>query len=739
MIYQNNFRYGEISRLTAGRFDTEAYSQGAFEFTNAQTMVAGGFKRRPPLKIEGALFSDKDKKVPLNEIYKLKQFSLSETISYILGFSATEVYLFQYDYISEKVEYLSKNPYPNKPGTDTPITMTKTVASKINTAQYYDRMYVVSHDFYPMVIEVNASSNQFSINTYAFLKNQDGKKLLSSVPSYDDLIKAGADKDAASKFGGKTLYPIYTKDGIRYYIDQERTEEYTLYDNEGMEPISSGSDIENYDVYQDDDLCTIGDENTYPSVVAIINDCLYFAATRNRPQVFWRSRIIGSSQWVEDFSSDSMHDFICYEVVATEETSLVDDDHLPRTPIKVDDVIQYHQENGNPVWYRPLLKFENPKTYYNPDDEWKVYEEKNHWVSSNRVYKQVVQIDETNAETYWYTNPEFTGEQYDTEIYGNPVQQPMIQYDFSDYTAIISSKTRASFVTTDSCALRLELNTGRQDRIIGITSACEKIIVCTTTSEWLMPDSLSAISNLTISPYQNFGSLDVPPVVINGSMIFLQRSNVLREFFLYEGYMNNSDLTSLNREILDGKVVEIVSKNTPTPCIYVVLDNGEMRVLTYDKEIGIQAWSKWKAADGAKIVSLSVIENGSQDILVAIVKRNDGSQILCSFDENEEDIFLDFGDKSYETRLETTYAEIIDNSLAFGRFKRAKSAWVRPYNTGYMYMGNDERQMKKTSYKLGSDDYRFVLLGSSERKFSMKLVSSDGDPMNILALAWEAD
>ena len=709
MIYQNNFRYGEISRRNAGRFDMEAYSQGAFQFINAQTMVAGGFKRRPPLK----------KLIDLeDEIFCIRRLRLSESLSYCIAFADTKVYL--YRFVLKQFTLTGEASYPEG------YVMTSDVANSMSYSQYYDRMYFASRSFHPFFIQVDPISNTFIIKKLPFITNKDGKKLIAVVPSREKLEESGASENVIA-LGGKIVYAKFVDSAIKYYFYDENDEmynqEYTEAANFPPEQINADTSIGFESYPDDDDLCVDNDPNTYPAIVSIINDSMYLANTARRPHTIWKSRILGSSQWITDNSSDSMHDFIRFQFVYTESKDIVDIADMPQAPIK--DV--YYQTSGNDAWYKPAKK---PDGGFYSEVEWQ-YQDYNVELLRHQVVDP--ETDEVISTTY---TEKGSGLEYNPDVNGSPVRRPVLEYDFSDPDKIIKKTTDISLISTDSCAMKFDLNTGSQDSIVSITSACGRIIVCTTTSEHTLPAHFSAVSNSSAEVYGYHGSLSIRPVVLNDSFIFIQRGNVAREFFLYEGYMNRADLCAINREILDADIVDMTVKNTPEPCVYITLSNGEMRVLTYDKELGIQSWSRWTFS-GLEIISTAVLDRAADSILIALVSEGK-KQMICQFDENANK-YTDIETHSYSTKVETPYAEIIDQNLVFGRYKRAKSAWIRPYETGRVSMGNDERQMNLSNSALGSEDYRFALMGSSKRQFSMKLESYNNEPMNILALAWEAD
>ena len=717
MIYQNNFRYGEISRLTAGRFDMEAYSQGAFKFENAQTMVAGGFKRRPPLKIMAELQEN---------LLRIIQFSISQTLSYCIGFTENKIMLYR-NKLGSFTE-VAEADYPTK-ADGSKQKLNESTIRKMSYTQYYDRMYFASNDFYPFFIEVTASTDEFVVKSMPFLTNKDGKKLISKVPSKEELEEGGASEEVL-KLADKVVYARYEKDKLVYYFHDEDDKEYhnTKYAfADAFPPVELSADTTmGFESFPDDnDFCDPNNSSTWPAVVSIINDSLYFANTTGRPHTIWKSRVLGSSQFIDDFSSDSMHDFIRFQFVYTETQEIVDTDELPMTPVKIDGVTQYYQRAGNDMYFVPTLN-SNGGVY--TEEQWQ-----------NQTYEIELEKEErasTDGSTTVIWKYLSNGTEYLEAATKPPVRRPILQYDLSKESEFIKKKTDITLVATDSCAMKFDLNTGRQDSIVSITSACERIIVCTTTSEHMLPSAFSAVSNARADVYGHHGSLNIRPVTLNDSFLFIQRGNAMREFFLYEGYMNRADICAMNREILDCEIMEMTVKNAPDPIVYVVMEDGTLRTLIYDKELGIQAWSRWTFGNN-KVKSVAVIEEGYKNMLLCVVE-NDGAYSICAFDE-DTDNYKDFGTETYKTSVETAYAEIIDEKLVFGRYKRARNAWIRPYKTGFMFMGNDERQMKRTPNRLESEDYRFVLLGSSERKFSMKMESSEGDPMNILALAWEAE
>ena len=690
-MYINNFRYGEISRRNAGRFDTEFYQNGAFLFRNLTTCIEGGATRRPPIR--KLIDSDSKRLVP---------FTISESLSYVIGLSNDKMHFYRY-VLDEFTEIVAVG-YPGG------RTLTDTQIHELTYAQYYTRMYFAHNDFRPFMMDYNASSDTATVSDVTILINQDAKDRYYFSPSYITDV----DGKELTRLEGRILYQKVNEETglVEWYFDEDFEEPYEY--SVAFPPVKGESSyITGYDDYEDDDLLTGSDH--YPSIVAVIGDSLWFAATKADPHTFWKSRILGTSQFIDGYVADSMHDFIQFQVIHTEIETLVEDEELPKT--------QLISATGEPMWEQEAAE----DMYFTRDKD-----KDGNYTYAERLYW----YNETNSEEkIWLYDPDDKTTVYDWETLGYPIRKPIMVYDFSSLDQLMRYKVTMDFTATDSCAVRLELATGRQDRIRFIKPSCGYIFIGTSTSEWRLPSAFSAVNNKTADPYTNYGSIGIQPIILNGSMIFIQKSYILREFYLYQGYMANSDTTITNHDILSAGIKEMLPKNTPTPTIYFVMDDGTARVLVYDKENGIQSFARWDM-EGRSIGSTATIETNNKDIMLFLV-TSDTESFIAFLDEGETESFSDEGGIDYVSELLTPYLEIIDNKMGLGRFKKSNAAYIRPLETGHVYIGDDERQLNKTNYALGNDDYRAVLMGRMDRMYSMRIRSFEDEPMTILAFQIE--
>lgn len=689
----NSFRYGEISRLNAGRFDSTFYQNGVFLMRNMISGQAGEARRRPPVK----------KLVDANDILDIREFTISDSISYTIGLSEHYIALFRY--VAGTYKRISVIEYPNKDG-EPEISIDLQTAREIRNSQYYTRMYFVHRSFRPFYIDVNPSNDSMSATAMEVILNQDAKKEFWFTPSYVE----DSDGNELTNMEKRIVYK--NPDDGKWYLDDEFTEAYEYY--EKYPPvIGENAYINNYEEFTDDDLLT--GEGNWPSVISCINDSIFLAATDNHPQVIWKSRVLGTSQWIEGLSTDSMHDFVRFQSVVTESKDIVDEEDLPMTEMtNSDGTPVYEQSNGYVTWYTPEKDADGNYTY------------------SQRLYWKT---DEVNGdEKIFYIDEECTVE-YDMSQ-GNPINKPIMIYDLSNTDKLLKTVATVDFISTSSTAMRFELNSGRQDRIMFIENACGYIIIGTTREEHLVPSSINP-TNSSASQYGSFGSVQkysISPVKLNSSLLFVQRSNVIRELYLYQGYMDNADVNVLNHEMFKEGIVSARSKNTPMPTAYFVMEDGTIRILTYDKNNQIQAFARWDM-DDSSFLSCSCIERNMETEMLCLVERG-AEKFIGVFDESEENEYLDDGNE-FTSQIETTYAEIIDgDQIMFGAFKIAKRAYIRVFNTGRIQTGNDSRQLVR-SPELGNDDHSFVLMGSSSRKYSVIIQSYSSEPMNILAYGFE--
>lgn len=809
MVLINGFRYGEISRKQAGRFAEDGYNQGCFRFENAMTLYDTGMTRRYPLRTVAKINSN-------TKIYVIQSFTLSNTEAYIVGIGDKEyngerencILIWKYLVNQNKWELevsIEDHNKGNEPpifaidnGYDdvgnrlySPTVLSEDICKSIRFAQYYDRLYVCSKYFRTFYI-TNEEGVNWATRLIEPITNKNAKSNVFFVK--------GGSGDGIVVFQNE-------KDGY-FYTSLDFTEQYVTKDDEILVKADK-TYISGFDDYGNNDDLNNG-VGTYPSVIAVVNDSLYLANTDKCPATFWKSRVLGTSQWIgEDntYSAESMHDFCEFDVIATTKTSLKDSAEWPLTQ----ETDMYEVSGGEELWYAPNTNFtrkliRTPKYYYQwaMDDCFYYYEGTNtryefsssaempikidgQWYKPDKVtrldrvtiredypFSATPSMSEVRANDYTWAfadsypattitvdgqeiklPPVSKNESYqfaDNDKDKFPVKKPIYNYDLSDANSLFYRETTIDFVTTDSCGVRLELNTGKDDAIVFISGGCGKIIIGTSTCYYTLPANFSAVSNKYASTGSYYGALQIEPIKLGRSFFFFQTGRLIRELYLDDGYIVDKDVTAMNHDMFKYDIVDAVEKGTPDPSIVSVLDNGTIVQVTYDRNGGLNSMAKWYSGtlehNHFMFKSLANIRINTCEKLYTLVK-DENIYYICEFYEpsekelsNEEtrDLYYDeVGENKYpfDTFIETVYAEVYDNSLAFGARKKATGMYIRPYLCGHLLVGNDERQLHKTNYRLENNDEYIQIYGKAERQFSMKIKSCDAEPMMLLALSWE--
>jgi len=165
-----------------------------------------------------------------------------------------------------------------------------------------------------------------------------------------------------------------------------------------------------------------------------------------------------------------------------------------------------------------------------------------------------------------------------------------------------------------------------KQRIIWVLANRFDIFFGTNLGEWKLTSSSGAAVNPTDmhSVYNSpFGSANFRALLINEDVFFVQRAKRKIRNYIYsnsiQGYQS-ADLTFKSDDITEGIVRWITLQHEPFTILWAVLENGEIAVLSYERDYGVVAWSK-RTTDGDFESITTATKNGEDEIWV-IVKRN---------------------------------------------------------------------------------------------------------------------
>jgi len=325
-------------------------------------------------------------------------------------------------------------------------------------------------------------------------------------------------------------------------------------------------------------------------------------------------------------------------------------------------------------------------------------------------------------------------------------------YDVTDPTELQADITETNEVITADCSMELQLNSGRNDRIMWI-SVLGDIIVGTQSAEWVLPFAINPTAQAA-SQKSNYGSEAYQAIPLGSGFFFIQSGFGISKFGTDQnGNFGVNNISFTADHLITKNIVEVVAINSPYPMLFVLLTDGTVNVLTYDERFQIQAWATWTvgALEGhvGKIMSLATMDTTEGEILYAVVDRGTvetPDYYLEYFDFTEKlhfsDRYVDVDDEGamYDSYMQTNRFDVNpSNGNSIGKSKSIKSMIFRCIDTGNLYIGFDGAVMKRTSSAVGSDDYEKSVSSGSRKKLKIQLKSFEDEPLNVLAMAFDLE
>lgn len=146
-------------------------------------------------------------------------------------------------------------------------------------------------------------------------------------------------------------------------------------------------------------------------------------------------------------------------------------------------------------------------------------------------------------------------------------------------------------------------------------------------------------SNVKASPETSFGARLVEPITVSNAILFVERAGKkIREmtFSIYSEHYQSEDLTVMAEHILRPGVVDMTFAAEPDTLLVCAMADGTLAVLTYNRERGVVAWSRFQLGGSTDSTAYGFVETVSsiaspdttRDDVWLIVRRNvNGSQV----------------------------------------------------------------------------------------------------------------
>lgn len=122
-----------------------------------------------------------------------------------------------------------------------------------------------------------------------------------------------------------------------------------------------------------------------------------------------------------------------------------------------------------------------------------------------------------------------------------------------------------------------------------------------------------------------YGSRNIRAEIVNQAILFIQRGGLkVREFlFDFETDAHKADdLTVFAEHITESGIVDIAFQRNPNPILWCVRDDGEIAVMTYERDQNVFSWSRIVTDGNFESVSVIYGGTGNEDEVWITVQRN---------------------------------------------------------------------------------------------------------------------
>lgn len=137
-------------------------------------------------------------------------------------------------------------------------------------------------------------------------------------------------------------------------------------------------------------------------------------------------------------------------------------------------------------------------------------------------------------------------------------------------------------------------------------------------------------SNRQVRNESNYGSAPIQGIRVGSVILYVQFGGIkVRELvynFQKESYVA-IDLTELAEHVTKSGLVEMAFSKNPRPMLYCVRADGQLAVMTYERDEDVVGWSRFVTRSGDSVESVAVLPNsdGSDEIWIATARDVGGS------------------------------------------------------------------------------------------------------------------
>lgn len=190
----------------------------------------------------------------------------------------------------------------------------------------------------------------------------------------------------------------------------------------------------------------------------------------------------------------------------------------------------------------------------------------------------------------------------------------------------------------------------------------KSLFVGTVGGEWAVNSNGPSLTPLDIDVKRQttFGTANLPPQLMRGRLMFLQRaSRKLMEFTfnLEQDNFQALDLNILSEHVTNGGIVDLAYQQEPDSTLWTIRSDGQVPTLTYQPDQNVIGWSRCRIGGvDAGCETVAVIPTGIRDQAWLCIKRTIGGQTRR---------YVEFVDAVFETGSDQAMACYSDSALVY--------------------------------------------------------------------------
>jgi len=184
-----------------------------------------------------------------------------------------------------------------------------------------------------------------------------------------------------------------------------------------------------------------------------------------------------------------------------------------------------------------------------------------------------------------------------------------------------------SLPTVGSDALELTLSSTQVNRIKALVPMPGGLVVLTSGGAWQIsggqPGEALTATSATATPQAYNGCSDVPPLVVNYDILYVQsRGSIVRSlsYNFYANIYTGTDLTVISNHLFQPHVItEWAWAEEPFKLVYAVRSDGVLLTMALLKEQEVYGWT-WNDTQGF-YESVCTVQEGEQNAVYVVVRR----------------------------------------------------------------------------------------------------------------------